>query len=285
MRVVKGIYMVATLLLAGCTGQQVSTEPAPAEEIAPMETVSAKETVTVPVKEEAPAFEPAGGKLVTTGKLVATRQVELSFKTSGDIARIYVKNGQRVTKGQKLAELDKFALTNKTAQAKDALERAKLELQDVLIGQGYKADEPDRIPAEVMKLARVKSGYEQSLCLYELACREEEQAVLVAPFDGTVANMYVTAFTAAGADKVFCTLVGTAGMEADFYVPEAELAKLNIDDKLTITPYADNRQSYEGKLTQINPLVDEKGMVRMRATVSGQEGRLFSGMSVRIEKE
>ena len=36
------------------------------------------------------------------------------------IARIYVKNGDRVNKGQKIAELATFRLTNKTAQAKDA---------------------------------------------------------------------------------------------------------------------------------------------------------------------
>lgn len=42
----------------------------------------------------------------------------------------------RCAKGRN-AELDKFRLKNKTAQAKDALDKAELELQDVLIGQGY----------------------------------------------------------------------------------------------------------------------------------------------------
>lgn len=51
------------------------------------------------------------------------------------VAHIYVKNGDRVQRGQKLAELDKFRLSNKLAQAKDGLEKARLELQDVLIGQ------------------------------------------------------------------------------------------------------------------------------------------------------
>ena len=42
---------------------------------------------------------------------------DLRFETTGVVAHIYVKNGDPVRKGQKLAELDKFRLKNKTAQA------------------------------------------------------------------------------------------------------------------------------------------------------------------------
>ena len=79
-------------------------------------------------------------ELISNGKLSARNFVDLKFESAEPIAKIYVKNGDRVTKGQKLAELSTFRLANKTAQAKDALERAKLELQDVLIGQGYKLE-------------------------------------------------------------------------------------------------------------------------------------------------
>ena len=80
-------------------------------------------------------------ELISNGKLSARGFVDLKFESAEPIAAIYVKNGDRVTKGQKLAELSTFRLANKTAQAKDALERAKLELQDVLIGQGYKLED------------------------------------------------------------------------------------------------------------------------------------------------
>ena len=94
---------------------------------------------------------------------------DLRFETTGVVAHIYVKNGAPVRKGQKLAELDKFRLKNKTAQAKDALDKAELELQDVLIGQGYPVGDASKVPADIMKLARVRSGYDQSLAQYELA--------------------------------------------------------------------------------------------------------------------
>lgn len=220
-------------------------------------------------------------ELVSNGKVVAGRQADLRFETSGVIANIYVKNGDLVHKGQKIAELDKFRLTNKTAQAKDALEKAKLELQDVLIGQGYSTGDHSKVPAEIMQLARVKSGYDQSLSQYELANYEEEHATLIAPFDGVVANLFSKPHNAFGTTDAFCTIVGTLGMEADFTVLESELPLIKNGDKVIITPYSDSATKQEGRIMQINPLVDDKGMVKVKAAVNAK-GKLFSGMNVRI---
>lgn len=56
-------------------------------------------------------------ELVSNGKVSALGQADLRFETSEVIARIYVKNGEHVHKGQKLAELDKFRLEQKLSQA------------------------------------------------------------------------------------------------------------------------------------------------------------------------
>lgn len=220
-------------------------------------------------------------ELVSNGKVAAGVQADLRFETTGIVASISVKNGDYVKKGQKLAELDKFRLTNKTAQAKDALEKAKLELQDVLIGQGYPVDDHSKVPADIMKLARVKSGYDQSLSQYELARYEEEHATLTAPFDGIVANLFSKPYNAASTTEAFCTIVGAQGMEADFTVLESELPLIKNGDKVIVTPYSDAASKHEGRITQINPLVDDKGMVKVKAVVNSK-GKLFSGMNVRV---
>lgn len=108
-------------------------------------------------------------ELISNGKIEARNQAKLYFESAGAIARIYVKNGESVRKGQKLAELEPFRLKNQLAIATDALEKAKLELQDVLIGQGYMLADSAQVPANILKLAKVQSGYEQALASYELA--------------------------------------------------------------------------------------------------------------------
>ena len=220
-------------------------------------------------------------ELVSNGKLVASQQADLKFETQGVVAAIYVKNGERVRKGQKLAELDKFALTRKVAQARDAVGQARLQMQDVLIGQGYAADDSAKVPADIMRLARVKSGYDRSVADYELARREEELATLKAPFDGVVANLFAKPYNEPDASQAFCTIVGMQQMEVDFTVLENELPLVKAGDRVEVTPYSDAVSHYVGRVVEINPLVDEKGMVRVKAEVDGK-GRLFSGMNVRV---
>lgn len=226
-------------------------------------------------------MQPFNHELVSNGKVTAQGAADLKFESAEVIAHIWVKNGDRVRRGQKLAELDKFKLGNQLAQAEYALKKAELELQDVLIGQGYTADDFTKVPLETMKLAKVKSGYDQSKAQYELARYNLEHATLVAPFDGVVANLFVKPHNAASTSEVFCTVISTQGMETNFTVLESELPLLKSGDKVVVSPYADASQKFEGSVTEINPLVDDKGMVRVKARVNGS-GKLFSGMNVRV---
>lgn len=219
-------------------------------------------------------------ELMSNGKISARIKADLRFESSEVVAHIYVKNGDRVRKGQKLAELDKFRLAHKLTQAENTMLKAELELKDVLIGQGYAVEDLSIVPAATLKLAKVKSGYEQAKSQYELTKRETEQATLVAPFDGIVANLFSKPYNLANTSDVFCSIIDTKGMEADFTVLENELAFIEIGDQVAVTPYA-GRDTFEGIVSEVNPLVDANGMVKVRAIVNAR-GKLFSGMNVRI---
>ncbi|MDR3261964.1 MAG: efflux RND transporter periplasmic adaptor subunit [Tannerella sp.] len=218
---------------------------------------------------------------LSNGRLSAGRSAELRFESAEPVAAIYVKNGDRVTKGQKLAELAAFRLENKTLQAKDALERAGLELQDILIGQGFALEDSADVPASVMRLVRTKSGYEQALAQYQLSVYEEQHATLTAPFDGIVANLFAKPFNTASTTDVFCTIIDPHSLEASFTVLESELPLIQTGDKALITPFSMPDRETEGRISEINPLVDENGMVQVKASV-GNPGRFFEGMHVRV---
>lgn len=264
---------MALLVLAACSGQKKETDKEGVATVLPEE----KNEVTVMTLKR----QTFNHELVSNGKLSAGSKADLRFETSGVLAHIYVKNGDRVHRGQKLAELDKFRLKNKTEQAKESLDKAKLELKDVLIGQGYAADDSSKVPADIMQLARVKSGYDQTLSQYELAKYEEDHATLTAPIDGIVANLFSKPFNMSSTTDAFCSVIGTERMEADFTVLESELSMIKVGDKVVVTPYALSDAHYEGRIAEINPLVDDKGMVQVKALVRNK-GKLFSGMNIRI---
>ncbi|MDR0542558.1 MAG: efflux RND transporter periplasmic adaptor subunit [Dysgonamonadaceae bacterium] len=221
-------------------------------------------------------------ELIANGTVSARNKADLRFQTSEIIASIHVKNGDRVAKGQKIAMLDPFKLKNTLLQAKDNLERARLDLQDVLIGQGYSLGDSSRIPQEVMQIAKVKSNYDQSANQYALAEYNLQHAVLYAPFDGVVANLFAKVYNLPDASQPFCTIIDNAHPEIEFKVLESELAFLRMGDKIRVSPFSINDYSGEGQVTSINPTVDKNGMVMVKAPVNNPQNRLYDGMNVKI---
>ena len=220
--------------------------------------------------------------LTGSGKVKAANYTDLYFRLQEQIAHVYVKNGARVSKGQKLADLDTYTLQSNLRQAEIGLEQAYLELQDILIGQGYDPDKLDAVPADMMKLARVKSGYEQAELQKEKALREIENATLVAPFDGVVANLTAQPHHMAGGSEPFCRIIQTNNMEVEFQVLENELHLVKLGQKVEIVPQTTTIGVLRGEVCSINPLVDENGLIQVRARVKGNAG-LMEGMNVSVQ--
>ena len=270
------ILAIVCLVMASCStnSQQATTSQEPVT--AP---VAVQEKVIPEVKPE--VKELPSNSLTATGKVKAANYTDLYFRSQELIAHVYVKNGARVGKGQKIADLEVFALNSQLRQAEISLEQAKLELQDILIGQGYDPDHLDKVPADMMKLAKVKSGYEQADLQKENALREMENATLVAPFDGVIANLTAKPHHMASSSEPFCRIIQTSNMEVEFQVLENELHLIKMGQKVEIVPQATTVGVQQGEICSMNPLVNEKGLIQVRARVKGNVG-LMEGMNVTV---
>lgn len=265
---------LALVMLVACTGTK--TDVAEKEGV---ETVLPSQMNEVTVMKL--AKKDFNHELVSNGKIMAKEYADLYFRTSEVVAKVWVKNGTFVRKGQKLAELDLFKLNNNLTQSKNTLVQAELEMKDVLIGQGYAPDNMDAVPADVLELAKIKSGYAQAKAQHESALYELEQATLTAPFDGVIANLFDKPYNLPKSGEPFCRVIRTSAMEVDFTVLESELPLIKVGDQVEVMPYASAAGIRKGSISEINPLVDENGMVRVRAQVNGGD-KLFDGMNVRI---
>ena len=266
--------LLLAISFTACSGEKKeTTEKEGVETVLPS---LPNEVTVMPLKKQVFNHE-----LISNGKVTAQDYADLYFRTSEVVANVWVKNGDIVRKGQKIAQLDLFKLNNTLVQNKNSLAQATLEMQDVLIGQGYAPDNLKVIPADVLELAKVKSWYEQSKAQYESAQYDMEQATLTAPFDGVIANLFEKRYNMPKTSEPFCRVIHTGNMEVDFTVLENELPLLKVGDKVEITPYASAAGVRQGSISEINPLVDENGMVRIKARVNGSN-KLFDGMNVRV---
>jgi RND family efflux transporter MFP subunit len=220
-------------------------------------------------------------ELISNGTVAAMNRAELKFQTQEVIRKIYVKNGDRVTMGQKLAELDKFKLEIAKSQAVESLEQAKLNLQDVLIGQGYSMNDTLNIPAEIMKVAKIKSNYEQSCNNYLIADYNLDAATLYAPFDGVVANLTVKEYNYPGAEA-FCMIIDNRNPEVVFNILESEMPVVNLKYKVIVSPVFMPSHTVEGYISEINPMIDKNSMSRIKAVISNSDSKFYEGMNVKV---
>jgi RND family efflux transporter MFP subunit len=270
------------LLLLLCLACSCSSNKPKDKEPESQEEVSTvKDDAPVAVKVKRLEYVDFSYELISNGTIAAMQKADLKFQSQEIIRKIYVKNGQTVTKEQKIAELDKFKLETALKQAEEALERARLDLQDVLIGQGYAIADSANIPPEVMKIAKIRSNYEQSQTNYALAQYNLDAAALYAPFSGVVANLIVKEFNPPGSDA-FCTVIDNRSPEVVFNILENELPLTKLNDKVLVSPFSQPDYTVEGQITEINPMIDKNGMVRIKAVLHNNDNRFYEGMNVKI---
>ena len=220
-------------------------------------------------------------ELISNGTLEAFRKTKLRFDVSGELEFIPVENGQRVQKGQLLARLNDFELKNQLKKSRIALEKADLEFQDVLIGQGYDPQDTVSVPEWALRIAQVKSGLADARANLQQAQYRLESSSLHAPFSGVIANIESKEHDRIGPGEVFCTLIDNHRFHVKFSVLESELDQIGLQKELTAKPLAGGK--YRGYIDQINPVVDENGLVTVRGLVKNPNGNLMDGMNVKVE--
>lgn len=272
------IVLLIPISFHSCRNSPSGSESADMTALAAIESESASGPADVTVMELKPAI--FSHEIVSNGRLCAKEKADVNFQSPGLISTIYVKNGQHVQKGQKIASLDAYKIENQLAKNQNDVASATLELKDVIIGQGYDPDHMDAVPAEVMRLARLRSGLEQAELALAATKRELDDATLTAPISGTIANLSAKPHNTSSTTESLCRIINEGSMDVEFTVLESELPMVNLGDKISVEPFSGG-ENRSGRITEINPMVDDNGMVRVWASVEGGNG-LIDGMNVRI---
>lgn len=119
------------------------------------------------------------------GKIKATKDRTLKFKQSGRLQGLPVAAGKVIKKGEKLAWLDPLDFEKDLAKAQAAEKRDRLTFE-----RKSEAAKKNAISKE--EVSRAEADLHQSEAQLAVARRALEDTVLLAPFDGTVAEVPAT---------------------------------------------------------------------------------------------
>lgn len=229
-------------------------------------------------------------QILCNGRLAAIRKAELVCPKAGDVLQsVNVKNGQRVSAGALLAVADTRDKKVALEKAMRDLERAKVELQDKLIGLGYDGNVRN-VPVDILHRAEVTSGYYSAKYALQSAESGLSDCRLLAPFSGVVSDLVARPHQRG--DK-FCTLIDDSFFDVEFQILEAELTSVRIGTQVRVSLFINEDLSLMGSVTEINPTIDAKGLVTVKARIRNTTAQtasdsksngatLMDGMNVKV---
>ncbi len=223
--------------------------------------------------------------LVANGRVVAQSQSKLNFRAVGVIEKILVKNGGAVQAGQLMAQLDNREARLAVQQATLQIAEARVEMNDLLISQGGRKSDSSSVKPDVWAYIKLRSGYERAMLALQKAQNELENTYLRAPYAGVVANLKMKPYNSSSMSEGFCTLLSREAVWVEFSVLETELSAVQIGQTAQVTPVAYADKIYRAQVIEINPLVNEQGLVQVKAKVLNADKQLFEGMNVRLRVE
>jgi membrane fusion protein, multidrug efflux system len=214
--------------------------------------------------------------LQAVGTVRAVQGIDVSAEVAGMVGRIYFHQGDTVKAGSLLVQLRDEEERSKLKALASAAEIARIT---------YQRDE-----AQLRIQAVSKQVVDNDKANLEMAlARLEEQKVLVAkkrivaPFDGQLGLRNIDVGQHLNPGDAIVSLQDLHKVYVDFYLPQQALAKLRLNQPVTIKADVYPEQLFLGVVTVINPTVDEKTRnVKIRAILDNPDHKLLPGFYVTV---
>ena len=194
-----------------------------------------------------------------SGIVKATNSSALSFEVGGKVQKVTVDIGDNVKKGQVLATLDKepYKLDVQAAQADLATARAdyknksqQFKRVDELQKKGWASKAEWDSALAIRDSSKNQISYAQSKL--KLANRDLRLTVLVAPFDGSIAERSVDPFVKVLPGAKLFSINAAGSMDVEFDIPETIIGKVKQGMKIIIQlPTSQGDVSGKGEITFI----------------------------------
>lgn len=243
------------------------------------------DTLTVRPAKAPTRLQVSSYQATNKGRIEAIREIPVYSRIAEQIVMFGIeKTGQRVKKGQVVARLSDAALRENILHCRAKLEKAEFQYQAILMGQGYKRNHLDDAPDNLKHLARINSGYNETIAeLHELE-HKLTYCTITAPVSGAVTKIQNTLYGAAQPGEALFYIVDTENLKVSFDVLESELAKYQMGGKVSVSTIAYASEQHTATVSAISPVIDDNGMVHIEATLPSHQ-HLMPGMTAFVTIE
>jgi len=230
-------------------------------------------TVTA-IKAELSAWQ---SQLKAVGSLRAVRGVDVTSEISGLVRTLHFKSGDDVKTGQVLVQLNADA---------DIAQLRSLEAAAELAGTVYVRDRKQfevqaisqaTLDADVADLKSKRAQVAQQVALVD-------KKTIRAPFAGRLGISTVNPGQYINPGDRIVTLQSLDSIYCDFLLPQQELSRISLGQKVIIVSDTYPGRTFNGRITAINPQVDAATRnFQAEATLANPKHELLPGMYVSVD--
>ena len=285
-RIVLG-WLIAVAAGLACGGKTAEEEPKPAE-VPTINADTAKVTRRTLVDDVL-----VRGTVAT----VPNEDVKVSALVPGRVNSVTVAEGDTVTRGQVIAELDRQPLNDQRRQAAAAVEQAKAQLENARLNLQRNQQLFDRgiaagkeVEDARTQLASAQSALEQASAALSTADRNVERAVVRSPIAGQVVKRIVSVGEQVDgtAAQPIAEIANLDRVELAANVPAEYLSRIRVGQSTILATDAFEGRTFAGSVLAIAPAVDaatNAGLVRIRITNTDRSLKVGMFAEARIALE
>lgn len=263
-------FLIITMFTRCSSGKQEEEEHNTAESIQETDTTKVDVIRTVPSL--------FSFFIQSTGKIKATRQQVFFAESSGTVTLFDGINDLDIPAGQRILEFDTRATLLKIERAKEVVFNGQLNYKsDLLSQESLLKNKRQSLKDTIYRKIRSSSGLTAAEIDLKELNMQMKNSVVKAPFSGKLANVSVNKgkFVRVG-DEMF-TLYTPDDLYYEAKILESDIYGIKIGLPVTIVPVSGNGE-YKAVVLEINPLVDENGLILVKIKIKQTKG-LLPGMT------
>lgn len=255
-----------SLALAGCGGGP-KPETAAAPQAAPPAPVRAEPVASAAVTQQTRAV----------GTLAPRDEVRLGFKVGGLVEQVRVDAGDVVRKGEVLAELKRAEVDSAVAQATEAADKARRDLER---GRRLRADEV----ATEEQVENLTTAYNVALANLRTARFNAQYARIEAPFDGVVFERLVDSGEPVQASQPVLVLGATgSGWIVRIGLADRDAVRVDKGARASVTFDAFPGRVFDGTVTRVGAAADRfTGTFEVEVEVAPGGARFARGLVAKV---
>ena len=227
-------------------------------------------------------------KVALTGTIYFSERSKLASEVSGVIEEVFVHEGQKVKKGQKLARLNGDILEKEILSQNASLRQAKAQLQKV-------KNHFERYKKLYKSQSVAYKEYEDAL--YNLQSQEantqsieaklqnlrakKSKKILKAPYDGVILENHLKQGEWANIGQSIFSIANINSFEAKMHVPFSVMRNLKIGQDLEVKIAGEN---YDAKIKAIIPLGNTQDKTfPIKLSIKDPNNELIEGLEITHE--